>query len=175
MKKIPYIIIVVLLLIILFTPRNCKGKTVIKREVKVVERVDTLVVEKPILKYKYKERVRTIHDTDTVIEKFRPSDYLYTYDTLTDRTKVKIVGWGAIRKIKIENKCKDSIIYEKETIYKTSNQLYLGGGYNVNPLTKNSLTTINLDYTFNKILIGVSAGADNKIQPYVGFRIGIKL
>lgn len=167
---------------------NCSGKKdkdIVKTNnvVKYIQKTDTIVNEKPVLVYKNKEVIKTIDKidskTDTIIKDFNINDYRYTYtknDTLKD---IYVSGWGEIDSLKIINKHKDKIttINNTETIFKSSNGLFLSGEY-LTPFNKNnSLNSIykaNIEFIYrNKIIIGGSIGVGN--DTYYGGKIGFKL
>jgi len=190
MGKNTYVNIVILIVgILLGLVVNCSGKKdkdIIKTNtvVKYIQKTDTLVNEKPVLVYKNKEVIKTIDKidskTDTIIKDFNINDYRYTYtknDTLGD---IYVSGWGEIDSLKIINKYKDKIttINNTETIFKSSNGLFLSGEY-LTPFNKNNtlkpIYKANLDMTIrNKIIIGGSIGIQGN-NPYYGGKIGFKL
>lgn len=174
---------IVILLAMLLSLKACQKEKIVietKTVVKVVEKRDTLKIDRPKIVYKWKDRVIHITDTDTVFKEFNPKDYLYAFDTITPKTDVSIKGWGDLSSVSIISKCKDSIIEKTttttKTIFKNESAFFVGVGYSISPTQNNSYKTINADYHFkNKVLLGVGIGIDNYISPFVGAKISIKL
>jgi hypothetical protein len=174
---------VVILLAILLSLKACQKEKIVtktKTVIKVVEKRDTLTIEKPKLVYKWKDRVIHVTDIDTVFKQFNPKDYAYVFDTITSKTDVKIIGWGDISKVSIISKCKDSVIETKTTVTKTiiknESAIFLGASYATIPTHNYSLKSINADYNFkNKMLFGIGLGIDSYTRPLVSAKISIKL
>jgi hypothetical protein len=165
---------------------NCSGKKnedIIKTNtiVKYIKKIDTIENNKPILVYRNKEIIKTINKSDTIIKDFKLKDYQYEYNKNDSITDLYIKGWGSLDSLKIINKHKDKIIEitNTETIYKSSNGLFISGEYNI-PFNKNNVLNTpiyktNLDYIIrNKVIIGGSIGIQGN-NLYYGGKIGFKL
>ena len=175
-EKLKYIIISLIVGIVLglLLAKPAEEKTEIKYKYITVERTDTLKVDNPTVVYKDKLKNTTIVRVDSVYKDFKPSEYAYKYDSINDKFKVHLEGWGGLSKINIISKHKDSII--EKTITKTllvnKSTLYLWGGYSFKPSYQ-----AGVDYTIkNTIIVGGAIDYDNSTgttTPMI--KIGIKL
>ena len=147
---------------------------VTKTEYKVVNKVDTLRIDKPIVVYKNKIVEKEVIKIDSVYKDFRPSDYKYTLDTINSKFEAHLAGWGGLDKVDIISKHKDSIITNTtiKTVLVNKNTLYIWGGYNTRPSYQ-----VGIDYTIkNKLVIGSNIDYDKDTQQVTpGVKIGIKI
>lgn len=166
----PYIIVLITGFF-LGTVLNCnKDKNNIdsvETKIKVVERIKTVEIEKPIVEYKYKEKKVVVHDTIK-------EQYKYVFKQKEKFGDIEISGWGDITNIKVNTIHKDSII--EKTITKHLKGFYVNGEYNRSLIKDNPLEgfKIGLDYVNKNIIVGTNIGIFNS-TPIFGFRVGFKL
>lgn len=170
-KVISYIVVLIVgfLLGVTLTCSSDKDINSVQTKIKVVERKETVEIEKPVVEYKYVDREKIVVINDTVKEQYR-----YTFKQKEKFGDIEIKGWGDIDNIKVTTTHKDSII--EKTIIKHLKGVYLTGEYNNSFNKDNPLQgfKIGLDYINKDITIGGNIGYFEK-TPIFGIRIGYKL
>ena len=167
---------------------SCEGRgdvvgNKVKTKVKVVERIDTLVVKEKVLS-KPKIVYVDVNNTDTIYIKKPDSIPVikarkYNQKVIGERSEadIEITTTGELIDLKAFVKVKDSIITKEVVEYKVKSNVFMSGGISVNPNQSVRDFNVGIDYNVkSKVLIGIEGGYDlNVNQPFIGFRVGLSL
>ena len=181
---------IVSLVIGILIASSCNGNrsddiTKVKTEIKVVERIDTLIVEKKSKpKTVYVDRIKYVKGD--VVYVGEPNDSVPTIKA--NKYSQKVVGSRSVADIEVTTTgelidlkafvtVKDSIIEKETIIIKSKSNVFMSGGISINPNQSVRDFNVGIDYNIkNKALIGVNGGFDlNSNQPYIGLRVGFSL
>ena len=166
---------------------NRKGDADVVDSVKVVRdtiitvqtKVDTVTIDNP--KVIYQREVVALTNTDTIIEKFRPSDYTYTYpksiwaNNGATRVDMLIQGWGNLEKLEYTITEHDTLkeYFTETTITKAKQPagLFLSGSY-----SSNKQIGVGVDLVKNKLILGGQISVDPATSKAVyGARLGYRI
>ena len=157
----------------------------VKIKTRVIERVDTLIIEKKSKpKTVYIDKIKYIKGD--VVYVGEPNDSVPTIKA--NKYSQKVVGSRSVADIEVTTTgelidlksfvtVKDSIIEKETIIIKSKSNVFMSGGISINPNQSVRDFNVGIDYNIkNKALIGVNGGFDlNSNQPYIGLRVGFSL